>query len=119
VAGYNLSSHSEDFQAASQGFLDNDERPPCDTWLWMLDVSDDSHPVLLSWVPRAFEERVDAAIDLSPDGVVFWLDDMPQGHPQVKAFRAATTRELEIPRPWRSTGQDVLRAPRRRRRATD
>jgi hypothetical protein len=38
--------------AAAQGFLDEDDSPPWDTWLG-LDVLDVSRgPVLLSWVPR-------------------------------------------------------------------
>lgn len=54
----------------SQGFFDNDNVPPWDTWLCF---SDDGFVV--SWVPPGYLDRVDAGVEANPERCIMWAHE--------------------------------------------
>jgi len=99
----------------SEGFFDERDRPPTDTWLWVLDSWSDDWVVLAAWVPQALQPDVDAAMDANP--CVVWLDEAPQHHPFIRAVRARLLNESELRPPWKGDRTEPVRALRRRRQA--
>jgi hypothetical protein len=69
-------------EQASNGFFDQDNMPPWDTWVCYVDVagtagvdrSYDSY--LVSWVPPALLELVDDAIAVNPEICIQWADEL-------------------------------------------
>jgi hypothetical protein len=70
--------------AATQGFFDDDNVPPWDTWIWYV-INDlvsnlpwwqgcDSY--LLSWVPNALVAVVEVGIDSNPEECIRWATDL-------------------------------------------
>ncbi len=60
---------------ASRGFIDQDNIPPWDTWLALMDVrfaADTPKMVLVSWVPRWATELVGEAIEVNPEACLAW-----------------------------------------------
>jgi hypothetical protein len=54
----------------SNGFLDDDDLPPCDTWIGIIPIQ---FPHLLAWVPAAHVEDVDTAMPYCPTEAYRWL----------------------------------------------
>jgi hypothetical protein len=53
---------------ASNGFFDNDNVPPWDTWVAF------SQGALLSWVPPLLIGLAQSGIDVNPEGCIRWID---------------------------------------------
>lgn len=62
----------------SQGFIDNDEIAPWDTWIEAVD----GH--VLTWVPSAFVSLVADAIMVNPEECIRWASDWD--HPTVRQY---------------------------------
>jgi hypothetical protein len=71
---------------ATDGFLDDDNIPPWDTWIWYVINDPVSTPefwsgtvtdsYLLSWVPDSLIKVVDAGIDVNPEECIRWAADL-------------------------------------------
>jgi len=55
------------------GFIDEDEVPPWDTWVYFVD------DFLISWVPGNLESALKSAIDCNPEESLCWLSDVSHG----------------------------------------
>jgi len=73
---FNASTASGESEHASGGFFDIDDRPPWDTWVWVLQT-ESGDPILLAWVPQAVVDRVEPSIAMNPYGCIYWLEDAP------------------------------------------
>jgi hypothetical protein len=71
----------------SHGFLDVDNAPPSDTWVWWVQNVEkftraDGTPgerdanYLVAWVPQNFILLANAGIDVNPEQCVLWLDTL-------------------------------------------
>jgi hypothetical protein len=75
----------------SNGFFDDDNVPPYDTWVWF--VYDEAYrrrmagtetadrlpafeTYLVAWVPPVFVELADYGIAINPEACILWLDEM-------------------------------------------
>lgn len=68
-------------ESVSQGFFDENNIPPRDTWVWMAEeqpnITDDiTGSFLIAWVPPAFMELANAGIFVNPEGCMLWLDTL-------------------------------------------
>ena len=63
--------HEQWEEEGSGGFLDRYCTPPTDTWLIYLD---DAPGTLLSWVPAAYVEPVQHAININTSSCIRWFD---------------------------------------------
>ncbi len=64
----------------SRGYISVNNNPPQDTWLAYYDELPGQREFgscLLSWVPRVFVASVDAAINVSPERCIEWLENLP------------------------------------------
>jgi hypothetical protein len=89
---FNSSIASGESEHASGGFFDIDDRPPWDTWVWVLQ-SESGDPILLAWVPQSVVDHVEAGITMNPYGCIYWLEDAPPDVarlPSVRAIRTGT-----------------------------
>lgn len=102
-------------QLESNGFFDERDRPPTDTWVWVLDSWSDEWVVLAAWMPTAAEPIVEAVMEVNP--CIVWLDEAPQHHPFVRAVRTRLLQESELRPPWEGDRVDLVRALRKRRQA--
>lgn len=69
---------------ATQGFVDDDNLPAWDTWIWY--VTNDlvsnlewwrgCNSYLLSWVPDVLVEVIEAGIDVNPEECLRWATDL-------------------------------------------
>jgi len=69
---------------ATQGFVDDDNLPAWDTWIWY--VTNDRvsnlewwrgcNSYLLSWVPDVLVEVIEAGIDVNPEECLRWATDL-------------------------------------------
>jgi hypothetical protein len=71
-------------EAASEGFFDDANIPPWDTWVYYLKddtVAGDAlfSTVLLSWVPDPFVRVADKGIRANPEGCLSWARDVLTG----------------------------------------
>ena len=66
---------------SSEGYFDEDEFPPWDTWI-DYSVNDfehyhpDNHACLISWVPPQYIELVDRSISEDPYGCLVWAEKL-------------------------------------------
>jgi hypothetical protein len=89
---FNASITSGESEHASDGFFDIHDRPPWDTWVWVLQ-SESPDPILLAWVPQSVVDQVEAGIAMNPYGCIYWLEDAPADIarlPLVRAIREGT-----------------------------
>jgi hypothetical protein len=65
----------------SEGFLDDDNAPPWDTWVACFDdhSRDASDPYVVAWVPEPFIAAAEAGICVNPEACVVWLDESEVG----------------------------------------
>jgi hypothetical protein len=74
-------------EAESGGFLDVNNIPPYDTWVWMVrnirsfNYSDGAEgemeaDYLVAWVPPIFVELANRGIDVNPEGCILWVSDL-------------------------------------------
>lgn len=68
-------------EVESEGFLDDDNAPPWDTWVACFDdhARDASDPYVVAWVPEPFIAAADAGIAVNPEACVIWLDESEVG----------------------------------------
>jgi len=59
-------------QQCSDGFIDNYNFPPIDTWIWIGEIDDKE--VLLAWIPIEYLKYCQEGIDCNPEGCIEWLD---------------------------------------------
>jgi hypothetical protein len=61
--------------AESNGYVDDDNAPPWDTWIaWLPGTSADAlHGSLLAWVPDIFCAAVESGINVNPEQCIGWL----------------------------------------------
>lgn len=59
-------------QQCSDGFIDNYNFPPIDTWIWIGEI--DNEEVLLAWIPDEFLKYCQGGIDCNPEGCIAWLE---------------------------------------------
>jgi hypothetical protein len=86
---FNSSVDSGESEHASGGFFDIHDRPRSDTWVSVLE-SESGDPILLSWVPAALVDRVEAGIATNPYGCIYWLQDAPPSVARLPMIRALT-----------------------------
>lgn len=60
-------------QASSNGFIDNYNFPPIDTWVWLGTFKKDD--LLIAWIPNKFIQLAQAGIDANPEGCINWLSE--------------------------------------------
>lgn len=95
VCQVNESISSGESEHETSGFFDVDDRPPWDTWLWLVPSSTMDVVTLVSWVPIELEAEVSRGIAVNPYGCIYWLTETPPGSPgsiDVQALRAAGMR---------------------------
>jgi hypothetical protein len=86
--------------AASQQFVDGNDRPSWDTWLGVVE-DDGGQPLLLAWVPSRDVERVNAGIAVNPVDCIYWLDDWRVRRPDgLLPFRPAQASKGEPGDDW-------------------
>lgn len=57
----------------SRGYVDVNNTPPWDTWVAY--IFEPKINYLVSWVPPAFIESVNAAISVNPEECILWIDE--------------------------------------------
>jgi hypothetical protein len=57
-------------ETETNGFIDDTNTPPWDSWICMADE------LLVSWVPPAMVDKVNAAIECNAEGCIAWLTDI-------------------------------------------
>lgn len=76
----------------SNGFLDESDVPPIDTWFYLdqdIRRQDRKVPNLFCWIPKQFESKMEAAIRVEMFGSYHWLDEeSPLTHQQIVAAMA-------------------------------
>lgn len=60
-------------EAISQGFIDNYDCPPIDTWFYK--IIKEEHRILFAWVPNQFVDLVDEAIAINCVDCLKWYDE--------------------------------------------
>jgi hypothetical protein len=83
---------------ATDGFLDDDNIPPWDTWIWYVTNDPVSKPefwsgtvtdsYLLSWVPESLIKVVNAGMDVNPEDCIRWATDLDT--PFIRQLKQAT-----------------------------
>jgi hypothetical protein len=70
-------------QYQTQGFFDEWDAPPWDTWIWYEQLgrlSQLGHYVsegyLISWIPEMFQELAQKGIDVQPYGAIVWANQV-------------------------------------------
>ena len=61
---------------ASNGFFDDANVPPCDTWVALFhDRAPGVGRYLVSWVPHSFTDLAGKGIDVNPEACITWLSE--------------------------------------------
>jgi hypothetical protein len=74
-------------QLESKGLFDEDDIPPVDTWVWIVDDVDEYRTsdgivwqsptdYLVAWIPPMLLELANAGIEVSPEQCICWLDTL-------------------------------------------
>ena len=59
----------------TKGFLDDNDTPPWDTWVDVVESKNDGIRFLVSWVPQPFEAIIQMAVESEAVGMLFWGDE--------------------------------------------
>jgi hypothetical protein len=59
----------------SQNFLDEEDCPPCDTWVCAIQVANGSAPILISWIPEVFYTLAESGMDCLMFRCTDWIED--------------------------------------------
>jgi hypothetical protein len=88
-----LTTHDGIAIVDSQCFVDESDVPPIDTWFYLQENFLDAHrPTLFCWIPKGFENVMQAAIDAEMMRSYEWLDEI------VPVFYATLTTALKAER---------------------
>ncbi len=61
---------------ATNGFFDDDNTPPWDTWFaYLVPEIPASRDMLLSWIPNEFVPIIDYGIYVNPEECIYWLKE--------------------------------------------
>ena len=61
-------------QQCSEGFIDNYNFPPIDSWFWIGEIRE--MKVLLAWIPDKYVSLCQEGIDCNPEGCIDWLEEI-------------------------------------------
>ncbi len=92
------SNHNGITADETEGFLDNSDTPPWDTWVDIVQAGESDQEILVAWMPGDFVSLAQRAIDVECIGMLMWADSPPASMPFPESSIPRWLRDIAVGR---------------------